>query len=144
MINVADIRDPNWSLSTLQQGEILKGDVDIAQSIAIILRTRKGSDPLRPFFGSGIHEYIDQPVTVGAPNIVKEIINALGTWEPRIRVTGVSYVVDGSNVRFVINWERLTDGGGAYSADLISVANFNDLSLAYGDYNFDFNLDFDI
>ncbi|HAH9251979.1 TPA: baseplate protein, partial [Escherichia coli] len=48
-----------WQPALQAPGEIVRGLDDIRQSIQIILRTPRGSDPHRPEFGSNLHLYID-------------------------------------------------------------------------------------
>lgn len=63
---------------------------DINQCISIILSTPKGSDPLRPTFGSNCQDYIDYPVNTARPHLVREIVDALNAWEPRASIVKVS------------------------------------------------------
>jgi uncharacterized protein len=73
-------------------GNVVQGVADINQCVGIILGTPKGSDPLRPTFACDLGRWIDAPLTVARPNLVREIVEALTIWEPRIRV--LSVVVD--------------------------------------------------
>lgn len=57
----------------------------------IALRTTKGSDPLRPEFGSNIYQYMDTPLDTAIPNIKAEIINTLEMWITNIEVTNVNH-----------------------------------------------------
>lgn len=95
-------------------GRTVQGANDISQCMLIIIATRKGTDPFRPNFGSNIWNHIDQPLQVAAPAMVREIREAIGLWEPRVRVTKVEYEFavqdvddDGtpSQVIFSISWE---------------------------------------
>lgn len=63
-----------------------RGIDDIAQSIFIILSTVKGSDPLRPDFGSDLHKYIDKPIPEVQASVAYSSIMALEKWEKRIKV----------------------------------------------------------
>ena len=62
---------------------------DINQCIHIIILTPKGSDPHRPLFGCDQDKYIDAPVNVVRPHLVREATDALRMWEPRIIVERV-------------------------------------------------------
>lgn len=106
-MDLNEIRSADWSPSLIDQGQVVEGDADISQCIYIILSTEKGSDPLRPLFGTDIFRYIDKPVNIAAVNIVREIIEGVTLWEPRVKVQGVDYAVLGSQVTFIVNWERL-------------------------------------
>ena len=62
------------------------------------MTTPRGSDPLRPTFGSDIWRYIDFPIDVALPAIVRELTSAITTWEPRVNLISVTAqpVNDGS------------------------------------------------
>ncbi len=70
-------------------------DQDIEQAIRMILLTPKGQRVMRPEFGCLIHELVFAPgdaTTAGlAAHYVEE---ALGMWEPRIRVIEVNAAPD--------------------------------------------------
>lgn len=77
-------------LASDRYGELVTGVDDIGQCIYIILATPKGSDPHRPTFGSDLHNYIDFPIDAARPHIVREVVDALRLWEPRIKVMRVT------------------------------------------------------
>lgn len=76
-------------LASDRLGEIVTGVADINQCIYIILTTPKGSDPHRPTFGSELHLYLDYPIDSARPHLVREAVDALSLWEPRIQVMRV-------------------------------------------------------
>ena len=71
---------------------------DIEEAVQMILLTPKGQRVMRPDFGCQIHDLTFSPndaTTAGlAAYYVKE---ALGMWEPRIRVQDVSTSIDPRN-----------------------------------------------
>jgi len=71
---------------------------DIEEAVQMILLTPKGQRVMRPDFGCRIHDLTFSPndaTTAGlAAYYVKE---ALGMWEPRIRVQDVSTSIDPRN-----------------------------------------------
>ena len=71
---------------------------DIEEAVQMILLTPKGQRVMRPDFGCQIHDLTFSPndaTTAGlAAYYVKE---ALGMWEPRIRVRDVSTSIDPRN-----------------------------------------------
>ena len=97
-------------MSNALLGEVVEGIADIRQCIGTILTTTKGSDPLRPEFGSDIWRYVDRPVTVAAPNMAYEILDALGKWERRIIIKELTYIIDGSRIEFTIIATLLENG----------------------------------
>lgn len=99
---VKNINSTNWQISTAGFGMIAEGFADIRQCIDIILRTVKGSDSLRPEFGSDIYKYIDYPVNQAVANIKRCIIEAIAIWEPRIRIVSISHLVVYEQIYFFI------------------------------------------
>jgi phage baseplate assembly protein W len=98
-----DIKSRNWQISTQGVGLVAEGLEDIRQCLDILLRTQKLSDPLRAEFGSDIYLYIDQPLSLAIPNIIKAIIEAVQIWEKRVVIDRIRYKVrDTSTVDFFI------------------------------------------
>ena len=63
---------------------------DIEQSIDIILRTAKGERRMRPNFGCGIHDLVFYPNNATTWTLIAyNVEEALGWWEPRIKVSNV-------------------------------------------------------
>lgn len=67
----------------------VEGLADIQQCVSNILETPLGSNPIRPDFGSRIHEYLDWPINEARPHIVRESVEAIRRWEKRLTVTRV-------------------------------------------------------
>lgn len=88
-MNLDQINNKNWQLGLGYPGQVVLGGADIKQCIEIILSTRKGSDPLRPHFGCGLFDYIDQPINTAIPAMKKEILSAIAAYEPRVIVTKI-------------------------------------------------------
>lgn len=84
---------------------VVEGVDDVRQCIDTILKTRKGEDPLRPHFGCGLFDWIDKPNTTAIPNMKKEILQAIKTYETRIIVTSVNHEIVLGGVKFVINYK---------------------------------------
>jgi phage baseplate assembly protein W len=98
-----------WGLSLAGYGVIVEGIAAIRQRIDIAIRTTKGTDPLRPEFGSLIFQYVDVPVNIAVPNIKAEIIKALQLWVPEIKVIAIKHTFDAPhNPVFEVTY-RLTD-----------------------------------
>lgn len=103
-MNVTDATSTYWQPSLTAPGQLVQGVDDIKQCIDIILTTDRGSDPLRPLFGANIYRYIDAPVNVAGPNIVKEIVEAIRIWETRVTVEQIDYSVNAERLEFTILW----------------------------------------
>lgn len=98
----------HWQPSLSGDG-VVEGVQDVSQSIGVILRTPKGSNPHRPTFGSNIHLYIDSPVHQVIPHLVREAVDAIREWEPRAELIKVSPTIDGSQIILRVLW-KLADG----------------------------------
>ena len=110
MTTINDIQSVNWQIALSGPGDIAEGLADIRQCLGVIMTTTRGTDPFRPTFGTDIWKYIDQPVTVAAPAIVKEILTAIQLWEPRVRVTKLLYTISGEKILFDMYVELLING----------------------------------
>ena len=59
----------------------------VRQSIQVMLRTRPGEQLMRPQFGAGLQNYLNQPNTITTRRRIRDAIaSALDSWEPRIIV----------------------------------------------------------
>lgn len=113
MTQLSEIANANWQYRLGDDG-VVSGVDDINQAIYTILRTPKGSVPHRPDFGSEIHLFIDQPVDVATPSLVRETFEAVLQWEPRVKIKTVNVQIIGAAVALSIHWE-LADGVAATS-----------------------------
>jgi phage baseplate assembly protein W len=96
---LSDITSADWELMLDQNspsglpgsgiGNVVQGVADINQCIGIILSTPQGSDPLRPTFACNLWQWLDAPINIARPHLVREIVEALTKWEPRVRVLSV-------------------------------------------------------
>lgn len=114
---ITDIAAADWSPKLGSPGEVVQRLDDIDQCIGIILNTRKGSDPHRPLFGCDAWLWIDAPANVAAPNITREVVDALELWEPRITVTSVQVTVSVGQATVAIIWQP-KDGSIAKSTEV--------------------------
>lgn len=108
MATLDQIKSPVWTVSISGGGAIAEGIEAIRQCIDIIIRTTKGSDPLRPEFGSDVYKYQDKPVSIAIPNVKKAILEAIEIWEQRVTVTNITHSSNKSQLFFNINY-RLKD-----------------------------------
>lgn len=121
-IILADITSADWSLcldsSTPSEaigsgiGNVVQGIADINQCIGIILSTPQGTDPLRPTFACDLWRLLDAPLTVARPALVRDIVEAITKWEPRVRVLSVVVNLVGgtiSNLLITITWQLKVD-----------------------------------
>ena len=109
-VTLNDIKATNWQLSTQMIGQVVEGINDIRQCMGIILTTTKGSDPMRPLFGSDIWRFIDSPINTAVATISAEIIDSIGKWEQRIIIKELIYNISGSRIDFELTGELLESG----------------------------------
>ena len=76
----------NWQVSLANPSALVEGIEDIAQCVYTIITTVKGSDPMRPDFGSDACLYLDKPINEMQPMLVYAVTEALQKWEKRIEV----------------------------------------------------------
>ena len=74
---------------------LAREESDVEQAIRIILLTPKGQRVMRPEFGCQIHELLFAPNDATTTGLAAYYVEqALGMWEPRIRVQEVSARAD--------------------------------------------------
>jgi uncharacterized protein len=136
-ITLADITSADWSLMLDASspasaasgsivlgsgiGNVMQGIADINQCIGIILSTPRGSDPLRPTFACDLWQLLDAPITYARPALVREVVEAITHWEPRVRVLSVlANLMPGAfgNLSITITWQLKVDVTGAGNQQL--------------------------
>ena len=108
-MNINPIHSTHWQLAPNLNEQAVQGIDDIHQCIANTLNTLKGTDVLRPEFGSDHFQYIDQPEDVALPNMVREITLALQRWENRIEVESVQISGQAPHFELLIFWTLVDD-----------------------------------
>lgn len=72
-------------------------EADVAESIKIILGTRRGERFMRPDFGAGLEDFVFEPLsTTTRETLRKRVEESLIDFEPRIDVTKVEVTIDGA------------------------------------------------
>lgn len=94
----------HWQPALGTSGEVVEGLRDIDQAIRIILSTPKGSDPHRPEFGSDLHLYLDWPINRITPHLVREAVDAIRHWEPRVSVVQVQIQINAAQITVRVQW----------------------------------------
>ena len=102
----------NWQPNLNGDGIVTDID-DVNQCIQTILSTPVGSEVLRPDFGSNIWQYIDWPIDRARPHIVREAMNALTKFEPRISVTAITVneAADYGHAYLLVSWNAANQNG---------------------------------
>ena len=108
----------HWQLAPGGAG-IVQSAEDIDLCIHNILSTRKGSDVTRPDFGSNHFDYIDAPEDVLVPNMVREVVLAIQTWEQRAVIENVAFEGNAPHITMTVHWRIADDvAGEIYSTTL--------------------------
>ncbi len=113
------IDSPTWAMG-LKRGQIVKDVAAINQSIFLILTTSRGTDPMRPLFGSTIYQYLGTPTNIAIAGIKASIVEALSVWEKRIQVVRVTHKVSVDKLQFIIVYKA---GDGVESLFELFIAN---------------------
>jgi phage baseplate assembly protein W len=106
-----------WAFPVLPRGAeralaYVGGPDKVRESIQLILETEPGERLMRPDFGCGLRRHLMQPNTTAVRALIKRDVElALGTWEPRIAVTGVDVTpgADPALVLIAIAYRHLVD-----------------------------------
>lgn len=103
-MNINEITSQDWQPKLDSIGEVVEDIDDINQCISIILTTGKGSVPHNPEFGSNVWMWIDALIDEARPNIIKESIDAIEQWEPRVDISRITVNYDESNIILSVYW----------------------------------------
>ena len=78
---------------------------DIREAVRIILLTAKGERVMRPEFGTGLHNFVFETMSVTNIGTIQAAVqNALIQWEPRIELLSVTVEADPGEVgKLLIN-----------------------------------------
>ena len=72
-----------------------EGELNVRESIQVILLTERRERLMLPEFGGGLSGYLFEPNTVTTRRLIKDrILRALEQWEPRISVESVEVDAD--------------------------------------------------
>src|SRR5215207_3521992 len=78
------------------------GELNVRESIAIILRTRPGERLLRPDFGCGLDRYLYEPNNVATLRLIQEEIkHSITRWEPRVALDDIQVATNAQEDRAV-------------------------------------------
>jgi len=110
MATLSDIKSSDWTLALDEEGKLVQGIDDINQCVLTILSTVRGSDPLRPTFGVPLISFIDRPVNEAIPELIRECVDQITEYEPRIEITSVGKRLEVSHLFLTFNWRDIRSG----------------------------------
>jgi phage baseplate assembly protein W len=71
--------------------KMVSGEVDIRESLGILLGTTLGERTIRPDFGCNLEEFLFQPISTNITTLVKSIVeDAIINHEPRIELLAIN------------------------------------------------------
>ncbi len=113
MATLSDIRSSYWQLSRTQAGAVVEGQAAIQQCIDTILLTQRGSAVLMPTFGIDIMSLIGQPIDRVKADLVRDIIDQIDEFEPRVSISSITATLrgDGSQLEVQITWSSANGNG---------------------------------
>ena len=78
------------------------GELNVRESICIILRTRPGERLHLPDFGCGLEQYLFEPNNVANLRLIQEAVKqSLVRWEPRIKLDDVRVALNPADPQMV-------------------------------------------
>jgi len=106
MINGADLygRSTGFPPRVGTDGHMIwsEGELNVRESICIILRTRPGERLMRPTFGCGLDRYLFEPNTLSNLRLIQEEVKrAIIHWEPRVTLNDVQVATNPDDPRAV-------------------------------------------
>jgi len=107
-----------WPLYVPDSGGNLDFATDsdcLREALWNVLMTNPGERLMRPSFGAGLNQWIGQPNTQSTRQLIASSITAaVGTWEQRVALGGVTVVTDSSDAsRVVITLTYVARGSAA-------------------------------
>lgn len=78
------------------------GELNVRESICIILRTRPGERLMRPTFGCGLDRYLFEPNSISTLRLIQEEVKrSITLWEPRVTLNDVQVATNPTDARAV-------------------------------------------
>jgi phage baseplate assembly protein W len=78
------------------------GELNVRESICIILRTRPGERIMRPDFGCGLDRYLFEPNNIGTLRLIQEEVKqSILRWEPRVTLNDIVVALNPTDTRAV-------------------------------------------
>lgn len=78
------------------------GELNVRESICIILRTRPGERLALPDFGCGLEQFLFEPNNVANLRLIQESVKqSLTRWEPRIKLDDVRVALNPADAQMV-------------------------------------------
>lgn len=97
-----------WKQGKLGElGAIATNADDLNQCISTILLTPRGSLALDPEFASDLFDHVDKPLPVARPLVIRDTVEAIQKWEPRVDVKSVEVSIQEASLAsllVIVEW----------------------------------------
>ena len=78
------------------------GELNVRESICIILRTRQGERVMRADFGCGLDRYLFEPNDISTLRLIQEEVKqSILRWEPRVSLNDIVVALNPADARAV-------------------------------------------
>jgi uncharacterized protein len=78
------------------------GELNVRESICIILRTQPGERMMRPDFGCGLDRYLFEPNDISTLRLIQEEVKqSILRWEPRVTLNDIVIALNPTDTRAV-------------------------------------------
>jgi uncharacterized protein len=78
------------------------GELNVRESICIILRTRPGERVMRADFGCGLDRYLFEPNDISTLRLIQEEVKqSILRWEPRVSLNDIVVALNAADARAV-------------------------------------------
>jgi uncharacterized protein len=102
-----DIKTQNFQMALGEQGRVVIESGDIEQSLRMLLTTPLGSIPGDPEYGCALYEFIDLPMSVAMPSLVRAVSDAVTTYEPRVKIGKIDFSRENGSLTVSMNYNRV-------------------------------------
>ena len=99
-----------WGYRLFGDGVVQDLD-ELNQTLTVIIGTPQGGDIHRPLFSTGVWDYIDYPIDRAGLYTIRESVDSIETWEPRLDLTQIEVAPEPTIGRVAVSasWQ-LSDG----------------------------------
>lgn len=79
-------------------------EVAIKRSLSNLLKTRRGTRPFRPDYGSDVYKYAFSSGIFAESQLNESVYNCIKKFEPRVNVTKIKSTIGENSVEVIVNY----------------------------------------
>lgn len=79
-------------------------EVAIKRSLSNLLKTRRGTRPFRPDYGSDVYKYAFSSGIFAESQLNESVYNCIKKFEPRVNVTKIKSTIGENNVEVIVDY----------------------------------------